>query len=157
MAWEQNLRAVLERYLTTESAIDAVLVMNRALYTLNETLTGRNDEAQRSAVVLMMIDHVVGLEANPFLIMHRHRIWPLYTAALNAYLDALTYVSEDADLSSVSGDARTDARIDLRSKAMGCKQVAHEIALAALLWEQGASTHRRKSREMRDALLNVKE
>jgi hypothetical protein len=131
--------------------------MNRSLRTVSEALQGKNDDAHRSAVAVMLLEHVSGFEANPFMVMHRHRVWPVYAAAVNAYFDGLAYVTDDAQLGAQLSDTDTDKRIDLRSKALACKQLLHEVAVTVLLWEQGASVHRQKSRALRDALMAVEE
>ena len=145
--------AVLDKYLETKGAAEAVSAMYRSLDTTSKALReGVGDDATKTGVGQMLVDLTIGLQTNPFMAQYGGRIWPVFHAAVNAYLDHFEYIHTDA-----TQQLTESQRIDVRARTLACSYVKHEIALAALLCEQGGGALRSKSRKMRDELIELGE
>lgn len=151
-AWQTELQELLKSYYIEESTYQAVLTMYQAIDTAHRCLADKVDYDARLGVLRMLIDLTYGLEANPFMMMHRFRMWPLFQAAVNAFVDSLDYADEDASVD----DKDMSLKVDLRHKAIATQGYMHEVALMALLCEQGAASYRVKSKDFRNKLLNIK-
>lgn len=149
---QDRLRAVLTQYYKEPATVDAVLAMYNAIEATTAVLTQDVSNDDRVAVGQMLFDMSTGLSTNPFMAQYGTRIVPVFQAAVNAYLDHLHYF--DDDQRSLPGMSE-DRTVDIRSRLLVCAAVKHEVALSALLCEQGGSVLRSKSRQLRDALFDT--
>lgn len=154
MADPDKLRALLAGYLNNQSAIEAVVAMYGAIDSTTAVLNGDLSEKRRIGVGQMLVNLTMGLQTNPFYIQFASQMTPVFQMAVNAYLDHLEYFDKDQQ---AYPSMSNEENIKLRSRLLTCHYVKHEIALAALLCEQGAGTLREKSVTLRDALIELEE
>lgn len=149
---DEKLRAVLGEFYKEAATTDAVVAMYNAIDATTDVLTDNVTVASRIAVGQMLFDMSTGLATNPFMARYGARVMPVFQSAVNAYLDHLNYFDEDQKTLPNMDEAST---IDRRSRIIICASVKHEIALAALLCEQGGAVLRANSRRMRDLLIDM--
>lgn len=149
---ENKLRYVLSQYYKEDATTSAVVAMYNAIDATTAVLTKEVDTAARIGVAQMLFDMSTGLATNPFMMQYGSRMAPVFQAAVNAYLDHLDYYDEDQKSLPHMDTGRT---MDIRSRILTCSYVKHEIALAALLCEQGGAALRSMSRRLRDALIEM--
>jgi len=148
MAWKDDLERVLNRYYKEQMTTDAVVCMFSAIRNTNRVIAGHNDESVGVGVLQMLVDLTYGMENNAFFRVANAQIWPLFQAAVNAYVDSLTYADEAAQ----TPESDQKRRMELQGKAVSARDVIIEVALAALRIEQGGGVYRERSRAMRDEL-----
>lgn len=152
MGWRDKVGPVVQEHLKTEGAQVAVMAMYGAINSTTAVLTGDLSDENKIGVGQMLVDLSYGLHTNPFMMEFGSRMWPVFQTAVNAYVDHLEYIESD---NATRGNAGDEATAEIRSRVLSCSYVKHEIALAALLCEQGGSKLREKSRAFRDALINA--
>lgn len=150
-SWDAQLRAVLDKYITTPEVKDTVFRMYKAMHTTQRVLAGDNDASVRSAVAQMLVDLTYGIPAAPWVQLRGAGVMSAFTTAVNGYFDSLVYVGEAAE----TPESSQEIRHDLFIRGMATSYAMHDVALQALLADRGPGLYRRDSRAMRDALLAV--
>ena len=149
--WRNDLTRALNSYYASEATTQAVVSMYSAIRTTARALAEVNDEETRSGQAQMLIDLTFGLDTNPLMMNYRQQIWPIFQAAVNAYLSSMGYMEKAAD------NQNQREQIDLRTKAIATKTMIHEVALMALMCEQGGPAYLSKATQMRDDLMAIED
>lgn len=152
MADKDKLYKVLDRYYKNQSTTAAVMAMYGAINSTTNVLNGDMSDENKIGVGQMLVDLTMGLQTNPFFMQFGQTLMPVFQMAVNAYVDHLEYFEKDRNTYPNVDDARM---IETRSRILACSYVKHEIALAALLCEQGAGVLRQNSVALRDALIDL--
>jgi hypothetical protein len=151
--WRAELERVLKEHFKEQATVDAVVSMYSAIRTSYRIIAGKTDVETRSLVLQMLIDLTYALDTNPFMQRYKQTVWPVFQVSVNCYIDSLVYIDEDAGLE----DTKITEKIELRHKAISCKNAIHELALICLMCEQGSGQYRSKSRKLRDQLCEIED
>lgn len=147
-----RLRETLSKIYKEDATTDAVVAMYNAIDSTTAVLEGDLSDENKIGVAQALFDMSTGLATNAFMAAYGARIMPVFQTAVNAYLDHLNYFEQDQ---KTYADMSNPEVIENRSRLLTCAYVKHEIALTALLCEQGAGALRAKSRELRDQLIDL--
>lgn len=147
-AWRVQLERTLAKYLKDSSTIYVVVSFYSSLRAIKRSFAGINDTDTRQGVLMILVDNFVSYHSNTFMQMYAPKILPVMQVAIQNMLDSYGYSAEMAD-----PGADQDKKNDIVQKTIATAHSVHEVAIYALLCEQGAEAFISKGRQMRDDLL----
>lgn len=144
-----RIDVLIKPYIEDEAARHVAVGMIATFRTLEKLYsTEQLDDELRGAVLRIVLDFTLDFPANPFWMQHGMYVMPVFSTAINAWLDMPVYGAQ-------IGNGATDFNKESMLRAEAMRAASVEVAAAVLYKSAGAAAARTHAKAMRDALLNT--